>query len=85
MWTRRFWKATAERAVKSAAQGFVLLVGADVVFNALQFDWENALGVVLGAGALSVATSLASSAITGDGPSLTNDEVLADPGRHRVA
>jgi hypothetical protein len=84
MWTKRFWRATAERAIKTAAQGFILLVGADVVFNALKFDWEQAGGVVLGAAALSIASSLASAAITGDGPSLTNDEVLASPGVHRA-
>lgn len=79
IWTKRFWKATAERAIKSAAQGVVLLVGADVVFDALDFDWERAGGVALGAAALSVLTSLASSAISGDGPSLTNDEILSRP------
>lgn len=84
MWTKRFWKATAERAIKSAAQGVVLLIGGDVVFNAFEFNWEQAGGIALGAAALSALTSIGSAAITGDGPSLTNDEVLAGPGAHRA-
>lgn len=79
MWTKRFWKATAERAIKTAAQALVVLAGGDAVFDAFKFDWATAGGVALGAGVLSVCTSLASMAISGSGPSLTNDEVLAGP------
>jgi hypothetical protein len=57
--TATFWRAVTERALKSAAQAVVLVVGAS------QFDWLNAnwssIGVsALAAAALSVLTSIAS-------------------------
>jgi hypothetical protein len=85
LWNKSFWKATAERAIKSAAQGLVLLIGGDVVFNAFEFDWEVAGGVTLGAAVLSVLTSIGSAAVTGDGPSLTHTEVLKYDAKHRAA
>jgi hypothetical protein len=68
--TATFWKAVTERALKSAAQAVVLVVGAS------QFDWLNAnwssIGVsALAAAGLSVLTSLASIPYGNDGtPSL---------------
>lgn len=78
IWTGRFWKATTERAVKTAAQVEAVYLGADLL-NVLSVDWEKAAGIGGGALLLSVLSSLASSAVTGDGPSLTNDEVLRRP------
>lgn len=56
-----FWKDAGERAVKTIAQTLLALwlVG-DVAFNALSVDWGEALGVALGAGVISVLTSLVS-------------------------
>lgn len=78
MWTRRFWKAATERAAKSAAQGVLLLAGADQL-NAFHFDWQTAGGVALGAALLSYLTSVGTGLVTDGGPSLTNDEILAQP------
>jgi hypothetical protein len=78
IWTGRFWKAATERAVKTVAQTEVLLLGAELV-NAFEVDWLEAAGVGASALVLSYLTSLASSAVTGDGPSLTNDESLTRP------
>lgn len=64
----RFWKATFERAVKTAAQAFLatITVGA----TAWEMDWPEVVGITLLSAAGSVATSLASAGSGGDeGPS----------------
>ncbi|OBB20625.1 holin [Mycolicibacterium elephantis] len=59
MWTVKFWKDAAERAVKTAAQAAIVTLGGDV-FNAWQADWATVAGVGVGGAILSVLTSLAS-------------------------
>jgi hypothetical protein len=63
---RKFWIATAERAVKTVAQTLLSLwlVG-DGVFNVLGVDWLTALGVGLGAGLVSVLMSLGGASLIG--------------------
>lgn len=51
-----------DRAVKTAAQSAILVLGADQV-NALSSDWQLVGGFALGGAALSVLTSLASGGI----------------------
>ena len=86
IWTRAFWAATAERAVKSLAQGMVAVVGiemaADGTVSAAAVDWMLALWVGLGTAALSVLTSVATNTATGDGPSLIRAETVHAVGRH---
>jgi len=84
VWTKVFWKASTERAIKTAAQVETVFLGADVL-NVLSVDWEKAAGIGAGALLLSYLTSIASSAVTGDGPSLTNNEVLASSVPERVS
>lgn len=76
MRTTKFWAATAERAVKSAAQALILLWGGDVAFDAWTADWATAGGIASGAAVLSVLTSLASARLLGDpdSPSLIGSE-----------
>ncbi|HEX6969094.1 MAG TPA: holin [Micromonosporaceae bacterium] len=63
MFTVRFWRQAAERAVKSAAQAALgLWVGAEV-FNAWDADWAKAGGVALGGAVLSLLSSLASGGV----------------------
>jgi len=57
MWTVKFWKQTAERAIKSAAQSLVGLWTLDQ-FNVLHADFALAFGVAGGAALLSALTSL---------------------------
>lgn len=66
MFEGKFWKATAERAVKSAAQALLVYWGGDVAFNAWQADWPAAGGIASGAAVLSVLTSLVSAKLSGD-------------------
>jgi hypothetical protein len=80
MWTRSFWLATAERALKSLAQCLVGLWIGDSAFDLIQIDWRHALGLAAGAAALSVLTSIVSAPIgVGGSPSLVDET----PARHR--
>lgn len=74
--SRAFWKAAAERAVKSAAQGAILAGVGAVGFDAFTADWASIGGAALGMGLLSLLTSVGSDALTGSGPSLTDAEVI---------
>lgn len=76
MFTRAFWSAALERAIKTAAQSAVLVIGADQ-FNALAVSWPEVGGFALGGFVLSILTSVGSDAVTRQpGPSLTNSERL---------
>lgn len=77
IWTKDFWAATTERAVKTAAQAGLLYVGADQ-FNVLAFDWVSFAGFLGGGAVLSVLSSLAGNAATKTGPSFTQAEVTPD-------
>jgi hypothetical protein len=74
MFTITFWRAAAERAIKTGAQSVltVYFVG-DVALNAFEADWVNMGGIGLGGAALSILTSLASGYKDGN-PSATNAE-----------
>lgn len=63
---KKFWIATAERALKTIAQTLLSLwlVG-DVAFNVMQVDWLNALGVAVGAGVVSVLMSVGGATLVG--------------------
>ena len=76
MFTRAFWSAALERAIKTAAQSAVLVIGADQ-FTALAVSWPEVGGFALGGFVLSVLTSVGSDAVSSQhGPSLTNSEHL---------
>lgn len=77
MFDTLFWKAAAERAIKTFAQSLVALFIAGVTI--LSIDWVQALAVSGTAALVSVLTSIASSRLGPfDGPSLT-DEALVEP------
>lgn len=59
MWSRKFWMDAAERAVKSAAGGALLVVGANQA-NVLTLDWANLAGFAGGAALISLLMSLGS-------------------------
>lgn len=83
--TGAFWKATAERAVKTFLQVYlaVFLVG-DVALNVFVFEWGGpTLGIALGATLISVVTSVLSASFGNSGPSLANEVALtAEDDRH---
>lgn len=78
MFTGSFWKATAERALRTVAQVLLALWLSDDVFNVLSVDWLNSLGVALGAAVISVLMSIVPAGPTGS-PSWVQD---AAAGRH---
>lgn len=77
LWSGAFWKATAERAVKTFAQSLAALLLADGT-GLLDSQWVPRLSVAGMAALVSVLTSVGSDAATGDGPSLTNSETVVE-------
>jgi hypothetical protein len=59
MWSTSFWKQSAERSAKSAAQALIGLWALDG-FNVLHAHWDLAFGVAVGAAVLSILTSIVS-------------------------
>lgn len=79
---KEYWIALAERAVKTAAQTAVALIGVEQV-GILALDWAQIASVVGTAVVLSVLTSIASGQVNGAGPSLVASEQITehfDPG-----
>ena len=70
MFTVHFWRSAFERAIKTAAQSAVVLLGADAT-NVLRTDWGQVGALVAGSALLSILTSIASARLThSDDPSL---------------
>ncbi|MFJ4715269.1 holin [Streptomyces sp. NPDC088785] len=69
MWTTSFWKATAERAVRTFAQSLaaVLVAGAT---SLLDVDWAAALGTAGLATVLAVLTALGAAGVGPHGPGI---------------
>lgn len=80
IWTRAFWAATGERAIKTFAQTAVAVLVVGNVTGVLEADWAGVGSSALLAALISVLTSVGSNAATQDGPSLTHDEqVVSSP------
>ena len=79
MFTTAFWKASAERAIKTFAQTLVILLGANQV-DVISIDWPHSLSLAAGAALVSILTSIGSDWVSAkSGPSLTDAEVLPEP------
>ena len=76
--SKAYLLAVLERAVKTAAQAALLVLGADQI-NAMHANWGDVAGFALGGFVLSVLTSLASSGFGGNGPSVTTEHVDRRP------
>lgn len=63
--TVRFWKETAERALKTAAQSALLVIGADQL-DVVSADWAAIGSFAVGGAVLSVLTSVASRRLGSD-------------------
>ena len=73
-----FWTATVERAIKTAAQSLITLIGTDAV-GILAIDWAQILSVTATMTLLSVLTSVASGPIGEPGPGMMSGEVITQP------
>jgi len=78
MWTRTFWIAAGERAMKTAAQAMLVVLGGGV--GLLGVDWGPALLGVLALTVSSVLTSMVSAGV-GD----SNSPSLVDEGGRHAA
>lgn len=76
MWSRKFWVAATERALKTACQAVLGLFIGNQVFDVWTFDAKRALGVFIGGLLVSYLTSVASMPVGGNGPSVTTTEQL---------
>ena len=82
MWTRVFWKDTAERTVATAAQAAVAMLSADGL-GVLDVDWAD-VGSVSGLAALLAVLKALIAAKTVDN-TISPASLLTDPpGRHAV-
>lgn len=75
LWTLAFWRAAAERSIKTLAQTAAALIVADGT-GLLDTDWLTVTSVAGMAAVVSLLTSVGSDALTGSGPSLTDAEVI---------
>ena len=64
----KFWKAAGIRAIKTAAQFGVVLIGSDMV-NIVTLDWPYILGCMASGAVVSLLTSLAGIPEVDDGAS----------------
>lgn len=64
MFTRLFWKDSAERAVKTFAQALLALFLVAPQTPLLAFDWASALGLAGTAVVISFLTSIISAGVT---------------------
>jgi hypothetical protein len=56
--TAAFWKSAGERAIKTAAQAAIAVIGAGQFLSAVEVNWSEVGGIALLAGALSILTSI---------------------------
>lgn len=56
--TAAFWKSAGERAIKTAAQAALALLGTDQFVSAFDINWTELGGIALLAGVLSLLTSI---------------------------
>ena len=79
IWTAPFWKATAERAIRTAAiTAAVAFVGdtyESMQVNAFAIEWLRVLGFALGGAILSILLSVGANAKHGRGPSFSTETV----------
>jgi hypothetical protein len=75
MFSKAFWRATAERAISTGAQSALLIIGADQVNVIDGVDWLTVGGFAAGGAALTVLKALAFGSRDGN-PSATNAEKI---------
>ena len=85
MWSKAFWKATAERAISTAAQAALLVLGAEQV-NVITVSWPEVGGFAAGGAVLAILKALIVGAKDGNPSAINAEYVPAIPdgtGVHR--
>ena len=62
MFTSKFWRDAAERALSTAAQSALLVFGADQM-DAISADWATVAGFALGGAVLSLLKAVAAAKV----------------------
>ena len=75
MWSKKFWRDAAERAVSTAAQSALLVFGADQ-FDAINADWRTVAGFALGGAVLSLLKAIAAAKTVGSDDSASLDPLV---------
>lgn len=75
MWSLLFWKAAAERAISTAAEFALVLLGTDLT-GYLSVNWQNLIVISLIGGMTSLLKSLATAKASDGSPSVGNFEKL---------
>lgn len=78
MMTKAFWKATAERAVRTGAQTLVATLGLDTL-GIVNANWGDGLSLAGGAAVLAVLTAMATSGGATEGPGITESVAAPTP------
>lgn len=63
MFNRLFWRDAIERAIATAAQSTLAVLGADVIDVIGDVDWKGALSVAAGGALLSILKALAAAKV----------------------
>jgi len=63
MFNKYFWISTLERAVKTFAQAVLLVFTGDTLYNIINVNWPEALGLGATGALISVLTSVVSSTV----------------------
>lgn len=74
MWTLKFWKATAERAIFTVVEVLIPLLLANRIDL---IDWATTFWIAATAGVLAVLKAVLAARVGNNGPSLTSTEELA--------
>jgi hypothetical protein len=78
MFTKTFWTAAAERALRTVAQALIAVIAATSFDWFTAANWQAIAGTALTAGVLSLLTSIASAGIGDKGtPSMVTQPVIA--------
>ncbi|MEV0122396.1 holin [Streptomyces sp. NPDC050703] len=78
MWTAAFWKATAERALRTFAQALAAVLAAGAT-SLLDVAWGAALATAGFAALLAVLTAIGASEAGAKGPGLTERPLESGP------